>query len=466
MVTMCADACSRPHSPVRCSSRSRAAAPGRSALSLLTMAPFAVVAPVIGPALDRLRGGRRLLVILSCLGRAARCLIMAQVVTKPSPEGLFIYPFAFGALVLSKGYSVARSSLVPSLLDDESSLVRAHSRLAVISAYRGHRRGRAGAARPAALRGRLVASTTRWSSSSSPRRSWRGSPGSAAPRPPATPSWSAPSCTSPRSCSPGSAMAILRGESASCSSSPRSRSRTTSSRSAPWPPRRASGSSGATSSRRGPRSHLREEIILAGSLLVCAVTTLFGVVLPPRSASRSRSSPSASAPPPARSASTASWRATDPTGARPHVRSLRDPVPGGVGARRLARHHPGRLGRRARGARPRPRLRRPLVPRGAAGGRGTPSRSKLRPEAVDRALGWARPNLKGGGASDPAAAGGRTPTTAAARPRAAPPPRAEPPRRRDRSAGDTATPPPAVRYQRALASCHAGRRPAVRASAP
>ena len=101
---------------------------------VLTMAPFAIVAPIIGPALDRLRGGRRLLVIASCLGRAALCLIMAQVVTKPYPEGLLVYPFAFGALVLSKGYSVARSSLVPSLVEDDGSLVRANSRLALISA--------------------------------------------------------------------------------------------------------------------------------------------------------------------------------------------------------------------------------------------------------------------------------------------------------------------------------------------
>ena len=136
LVTMCADACvaaslagslffQKPSSGAR----------GSVLLYLvLTMAPFAVVAPIIGPALDRLRGGRRLLVIGSCLGRAALCLIMAQIVTKPSPEGLLIYPFAFGALVLSKGYSVARSSLVPSLVEDDTSLVRANSRLALISA--------------------------------------------------------------------------------------------------------------------------------------------------------------------------------------------------------------------------------------------------------------------------------------------------------------------------------------------
>jgi hypothetical protein len=135
LVTMCADACvavslagsiffAKPSSGAR----------GSVLLYLLvTMAPFAVVAPVIGPALDRLRGGRRLLVIVSCLGRAVLCLLMAQVITKPSPEGLLIYPFAFGILVLSKGYGVARSSLVPALVDNENELVRANSRLQLIS---------------------------------------------------------------------------------------------------------------------------------------------------------------------------------------------------------------------------------------------------------------------------------------------------------------------------------------------
>jgi MFS family permease len=135
-VTMCADACvavslagsiffAKPSSGAR----------GSVLLYLVvTMAPFAIVAPVIGPALDRLRGGRRLLVIGSCLGRAVLCLLMAQVITKPSPEGLLIYPFAFGILVLAKGYSVARSALVPALVEDDDELVRANSRLAIISA--------------------------------------------------------------------------------------------------------------------------------------------------------------------------------------------------------------------------------------------------------------------------------------------------------------------------------------------
>jgi hypothetical protein len=46
---------------------------------------------------------------------------------------LFVYPLAFGILVLAKGYSVAKSALVPALVDDPSELVRANSRLALVS---------------------------------------------------------------------------------------------------------------------------------------------------------------------------------------------------------------------------------------------------------------------------------------------------------------------------------------------
>ena len=96
---------------------------------LITIAPFAVVAPVLGPALDRIQGGRRLLVVLTALGRAVLCLTMALYILKPSPEGLLIYPLAFGMLVLQKGYTIARSSLVPAVVKEEGDLVAANSRL-------------------------------------------------------------------------------------------------------------------------------------------------------------------------------------------------------------------------------------------------------------------------------------------------------------------------------------------------
>jgi hypothetical protein len=99
---------------------------------LLTMAPFAVIAPVLGPLLDRSRGGRRLLISFACAGRAVLCLLMAENI-----DGLLLYPLAFGALVLSKGQAIAKSSLVPSVVDNESELVRANSRLALISVAAG-----------------------------------------------------------------------------------------------------------------------------------------------------------------------------------------------------------------------------------------------------------------------------------------------------------------------------------------
>ncbi len=100
---------------------------------LLTMAPFAIVAPVMGPALDRIKGGRRIMVVTSCLGRGLLCLAMAQFITKPTPEGLIVYPLAFGVLVLQKTYAVARAALVPAVVEDEEELVRANSRLALVS---------------------------------------------------------------------------------------------------------------------------------------------------------------------------------------------------------------------------------------------------------------------------------------------------------------------------------------------
>ena len=45
---------------------------------VLTMAPFAVVAPLIGPAMDRIRGGRRLMVVVATGLRALVCVFMVS----------------------------------------------------------------------------------------------------------------------------------------------------------------------------------------------------------------------------------------------------------------------------------------------------------------------------------------------------------------------------------------------------
>lgn len=95
---------------------------------VITMAPFALVAPVVGPLLDRTRGGRRLMVAVSMAGRAVLCVLMANKINSP-----LLYPLAFGTLVLSKGQSVAKSSLVPAVVDSHDELVLANSRLAIIA---------------------------------------------------------------------------------------------------------------------------------------------------------------------------------------------------------------------------------------------------------------------------------------------------------------------------------------------
>jgi hypothetical protein len=75
---------------------------------LLTMAPFAVVAPLLGPVIDRSRGARRATVVVSATCRAVVCLIMANGL-----NSLLLFPEAFTMLVLSKVYLVTKGSLVP-----------------------------------------------------------------------------------------------------------------------------------------------------------------------------------------------------------------------------------------------------------------------------------------------------------------------------------------------------------------
>lgn len=109
------------------------AARGRVALYLLlTMAPFAVVAPLIGPALDRSRGGRRATIVLGAGSRSLICLSMAGHL-----QGLWLFPEAFAVLVMSKAHMVSKSALVPTTVADPRGLVEANSRLAVLGVLAG-----------------------------------------------------------------------------------------------------------------------------------------------------------------------------------------------------------------------------------------------------------------------------------------------------------------------------------------
>src|SRR6202012_2629588 len=92
---------------------------------VLTMAPFALLAPFIGPMLDRVRQGRRYILMGTLLARGLLCWAMSGAV---SGDPITLFPAAFGVLVLQKAYSITRSSVTPRLLPPSLSLVTATAR--------------------------------------------------------------------------------------------------------------------------------------------------------------------------------------------------------------------------------------------------------------------------------------------------------------------------------------------------
>ena len=102
---------------------------GQVALFLgLTMLPFAIVAPLIGPFLDRFSHGRRWAIGSTLALRGFLCWVLADAVVS---ESAVLFPAALGCLVASKAYGVTRAAAVPRLLPDELNLVRANSRISL-----------------------------------------------------------------------------------------------------------------------------------------------------------------------------------------------------------------------------------------------------------------------------------------------------------------------------------------------
>ncbi|WP_216852809.1 MFS transporter [Phytoactinopolyspora halotolerans] len=106
---------------------------GNLALYLaLTMAPFAVVAPLIGPFLDRYAHGRRWAMGVTAATRGFLAWVAADAVLD---EGLWLYPAALGILVGQKAYAVTRAAAVPRLLPEGITLVAANSRLQLAATF-------------------------------------------------------------------------------------------------------------------------------------------------------------------------------------------------------------------------------------------------------------------------------------------------------------------------------------------
>ena len=103
----------------------------RIALYLLfTMAPFAIVGPLIGPAMDRAKGGRRWMLVGSTVGRA---VVACAMVFSASSNSLLLFPEAFFMLVFAKSYSVAKAAIVPTVVHSDAELVEANSKLQLLA---------------------------------------------------------------------------------------------------------------------------------------------------------------------------------------------------------------------------------------------------------------------------------------------------------------------------------------------
>lgn len=101
-----------------------AAATGESKVSValylaLTIAPFAVIAPLIGPVLDRLQRGRRIAMATTFGLRALLAVLIIANSDWNSQAGQLhydpwvLYPCALGMMVLSKSFGVLKSAVTP-----------------------------------------------------------------------------------------------------------------------------------------------------------------------------------------------------------------------------------------------------------------------------------------------------------------------------------------------------------------
>jgi MFS family permease len=99
---------------------------------LITVAPFALLAPVIGPLLDRLQRGRRMAMAVSFLGRGLLALVMVQHF-----NDWLLYPAALGSMVLARSFGVLKAAVTPRVLPKGMTLTKTNSRLAVFGLAAG-----------------------------------------------------------------------------------------------------------------------------------------------------------------------------------------------------------------------------------------------------------------------------------------------------------------------------------------
>jgi hypothetical protein len=91
-----------------------------------------VVAPFLSRFLDRHRGSLRLAVVVASIGRGVLAWLLATRL-----DSLYLFPIAFGILVLSRAALVVKGALLPDLAPDDRPLVKANASLSKVSALAG-----------------------------------------------------------------------------------------------------------------------------------------------------------------------------------------------------------------------------------------------------------------------------------------------------------------------------------------
>jgi hypothetical protein len=99
---------------------------------LITVAPFALIAPVVGPLLDRIQRGRRIALAASCVGQGLLSVVMALHF-----NDWMLYPAALGTLVLSKSFDVLKAAVAPRVLPSGITLSKSNARLTVFGLAAG-----------------------------------------------------------------------------------------------------------------------------------------------------------------------------------------------------------------------------------------------------------------------------------------------------------------------------------------
>jgi hypothetical protein len=99
---------------------------------LLTVAPFAIIGPLLGRVLDRTPVATRAALVVAAVGRG---VIAALLVGRL--DSWWLFPAAFGLLILSRVHGITRNALLPLALDRPTALVAANARLAGLGVAAG-----------------------------------------------------------------------------------------------------------------------------------------------------------------------------------------------------------------------------------------------------------------------------------------------------------------------------------------